>query len=99
MTTHTRPYIPAAHIRRLMTRTHCTIRDLAQRTGITMKRIREVRLAGWMCPHVALDWIEAITGRKIVDSMSENGYGIDIHDKYAVLAWCKRVIAEVLAGK
>jgi len=46
---------------RLMRRHRVTIRDLARRTGITQKRIREIRrsqLTG-LAVH---DWIEAITG-------------------------------------
>jgi hypothetical protein len=50
-------------VRRLM-RTHgTTIRDLSARTGITMKRIREIRECGTRSPHVTRDWVQAITGR------------------------------------
>lgn len=38
------------------------IRELSQRMGITMKRIREVRDAGLTDPLSIRDWIEAVTG-------------------------------------
>ncbi len=45
----------------LMRKHRVTIRDLKQRTGITMKRIRTVRETG-LGGHAAIDWHEAITG-------------------------------------
>lgn len=47
---------------RLMRQHKTTIRDLSQRTGITQKRIREVRVSGLTDPHTVRDWIEAVTG-------------------------------------
>ena len=38
------------------------IRDLAQRLGMTQRRIRECRRAGLGNPHAVRDWLEAITG-------------------------------------
>tara|TARA_R100000808_G_C2151951_1_gene161188 strand:- start:4315 stop:4713 length:399 start_codon:yes stop_codon:yes gene_type:complete len=47
---------------KLMRKHDCTIRDLAKRMSITIKRIREVRRDGLACPLSARDWLEAITG-------------------------------------
>ena len=49
-------------ISRLMRRYKVTIRDLSQRTGITMKRIRQIRDTGLENRHVIRDWLQAITG-------------------------------------
>ena len=46
----------------LMRRYRVTIRSLSKRTGITMKRIRNVREEGLADAHSIRDWIEAITG-------------------------------------
>ncbi len=51
-----------AEITSLMRRHKVTIRELKARTGITMKRIRQVRERGLGCRHAKRDWIEAITG-------------------------------------
>jgi hypothetical protein len=45
----------------LMRKHRVTIRDLKQRTGFTMKRIRERRESG-LGGHAASDWHEALTG-------------------------------------
>lgn len=58
-----RPTLAANDLRRLMRSHKCTIRELAQRTGISMTRIREVRSNGLVCPLAARDWIEAVTGQ------------------------------------
>jgi hypothetical protein len=46
---------------RLMRKHRVTIAELALRTGITQKRIRQVREAGISDPFVVRDWIQAIT--------------------------------------
>jgi hypothetical protein len=50
-------------VTRLMRKHNVTIRELAKRTGITMKRIREVRVSGLEDRLAIRDWIEAIVGR------------------------------------
>ena len=50
-------------IRSLMRRSHVTIRELAKRIGITMKRIRDVRATGLGDANAIRDWVEAITGK------------------------------------
>ena len=50
-------------IRHLMRTNHVTIRQLATKMDITIKRVRHVRQHGTSCPHAARDWIEAISGR------------------------------------
>ena len=56
---------PAArfHIRQIMRVHKVTIRELAARMDITIKRVRRVREHGLTEPHVIRDWVEAITGR------------------------------------
>jgi hypothetical protein len=49
-------------IAHLMRKHKVTIRELAERTGITMKRIREVRAVGLEDRLAIRDWIEAIVG-------------------------------------
>jgi hypothetical protein len=49
-------------ISRLMRKHKVTIRELAERTGITMKRIRQVRAIGLEDRLAIRDWIEAIVG-------------------------------------
>ena len=51
------------HIRRIMRVHKVTIRELAARMDITIKRVRHVRQHGLAENHVIRDWIEAITGR------------------------------------
>lgn len=53
------------NIRRLMRIHRMTIRALAVRMNITMKRVREVRLHGVTGECMSLDWYEAITGKGI----------------------------------
>lgn len=50
-------------VTRLMRKHNVTIRELAKRAGITMKRIREVRASGLEDRLAIRDWIEAIVGR------------------------------------
>ena len=50
-------------IQRLMRASRVTIRRLAARMDITMKRVRYVRKHGLLQAHVIRDWIEGITGR------------------------------------
>ena len=47
----------------LMRQYRVTIRALSQRTGITQKRIRQVRSTGLCKRNAIRDWIEAITGQ------------------------------------
>ncbi|MFN5906667.1 MAG: hypothetical protein ACK5A3_11495 [Planctomyces sp.] len=54
--------LTGAELCRWMRRFRTTIRDLAQRMGITQRRIRECRRAGLGNPHAVRDWLEAITG-------------------------------------
>ena len=52
-----------ADIRWLMRSHKVTIRVLAARMDITIKRVRQVRKHGITEPHVIRDWFEGITGR------------------------------------
>jgi hypothetical protein len=56
------PAITGEEIRRLMRRRSCALRELAARSGFTLKRIREVWAAGLESPGAARDWVQAITG-------------------------------------
>lgn len=53
--------LPGAMVCRLMRRHHVTIRALAQRFGLTMKRVREVRSVG-ANGFAANEWHYMITG-------------------------------------
>jgi len=55
-------YLNGSTLCRLMRRHHVTIRLLAQRLAISMKRVRCCRQCGIEDRHVARDWLEAITG-------------------------------------
>jgi hypothetical protein len=46
----------------LMRRHRCPIRTLAQRLGIPLRRVRQVRQDGLTCPHATRDWLEGILG-------------------------------------
>lgn len=48
---------------RLMRKHRVTIRELKARTGITLKRIRQVRESGLADANAVRDWVQAITGR------------------------------------
>lgn len=48
---------------RLMRRHNVTIRELSKRSGITQKRIREVRGSGLDHPGAVRDWVEHVTGK------------------------------------
>ena len=50
-------------VRRLMRRHHVTIRELARRMDLPMTRICFRRAHGIQDPHVARDWVHAITGQ------------------------------------
>lgn len=54
--------LPGEEVRRLMRRYGKTIRELSLETGITMKRIREVRDRGLADRNAIRDWIQAIVG-------------------------------------
>lgn len=54
--------ITGRQIVRLMRQNDVTIKQLSERTGITMKRIREVRFSGLSGCGAARDWVQAITG-------------------------------------
>lgn len=60
-----RPVAPLAghELVALMNRHKLTIGELARRTGITQKRIRQARVHGLRDPNAVRDWIEAIQGR------------------------------------
>ena len=49
--------VPGERIISLMRRYRVTIRALSQRTGLTMKRVREVRAAGLTDAHSIRDWV------------------------------------------
>lgn len=49
-------------LRSLMRQHKVTIRELAQRTQITMKRIRQARETGLASATGVRDWVQAITG-------------------------------------
>ena len=50
-------------IRQLMRKKNVTIRDLAARMDITIKRVRHVRKYALSEPNFIRDWLQAITGR------------------------------------
>ena len=54
--------LEGAEARRLIRVNEVTIRELARRMRITMKRIREVREIGLDDRYSIRDWLEAITG-------------------------------------
>ncbi len=56
-------YLTGQTLCRLMRRHQVTIRCLAQRLDLPMKRVRRRRQEGIADCHVARDWIEAITGQ------------------------------------
>lgn len=60
-------------IKRLMRRHRITIRDLAQRMNITMKRVRDVRKDGVEGRCMCLDWVEGITGTGIFQAKVSQG--------------------------
>lgn len=60
------------NICRLMRKHKMTIRGLASRMNITMKRVREVRQNGVAGHCMCLDWYEAITGTGIFLSKQVN---------------------------
>lgn len=61
-----RPFPPeklsGKDVYRMMRKHKVTIKSLSQRTGISMKRIREVREKGLTDSHAVRDWMEAISG-------------------------------------
>lgn len=56
---------------KLMNRHKITIRDLAKRMNITMKRVRQVRALGVEGQWYVLDWQEAITGTGLFQHRNE----------------------------
>ena len=55
--------LPGHELVTLMHRHNVTIAELAQRTGITQKRIRQAREHGLSNPNAVRDWVQAIRGR------------------------------------
>jgi hypothetical protein len=51
----------------LMREHRVTIRQLADRMGITMKRVREVRATGWVNYLAYCEFVEAVTGVCVFD--------------------------------
>lgn len=68
-----------------MMRAHgVTIRELARRTGFTMKRIREVRVCGLQCVSAAVDWKQAIIGEYTPELQAEFREWKDARDAAAL---------------
>lgn len=57
--------ISGDHIKRLMRNHKITIVELANRMGITQKRVRQVRHNGVNGECMCLDWYEGIFGKRI----------------------------------
>lgn len=55
-------HLPAASVRRWMRAYGVTIRELAARMDVTLRRIRQGRLEGLSGREVVRDWIKAISG-------------------------------------
>lgn len=55
--------LPGPEIKRLMRSNGVTIRELKDRTGITLKRIRQVREEGLRNRNLIRDWLQAILGQ------------------------------------
>ena len=55
--------LPGHELVALMQRHKVTIGELAKRTGITQKRIRQAREQGLSDPNAVRDWVQAIRGR------------------------------------
>ncbi len=55
--------ISGKHVRHLMRINQATIRSLAAKMDITIKRVRHVRQHGTSNSYITRDWIEAIHGR------------------------------------
>ena len=53
--------LSASNVKRLMRKHKVTIRALAARMNITLKRVRQVRAEGVKGECISLDWYEAIT--------------------------------------
>ncbi len=53
--------LTSAQVRYLMRTNKVTIRALAARMDITLKRVRHVREHGTESPAISQDWVEAIT--------------------------------------
>lgn len=71
------------HIKRLMRKHKVTIRDIALRMNITLKRVREVRTNGVTGQCMCLDWYEGITSTGIfvstkTTSSSNNSEGMTV---------------------
>lgn len=57
------PVITGRELCRMMRVNNVTMRELKQRMGISLTRIRRARDAGVFGVNVARDWVEAITGK------------------------------------
>lgn len=57
------PVITGRDLCSMMRKNRCTMRELSQRMGITLCRIRRAREIGIFGANTARDWVEAITGR------------------------------------
>lgn len=57
------PVISAKELCSMMRKNRVTMRELAGRMGITLRRIRRAREIGVFGANTARDWVEAITGR------------------------------------
>lgn len=82
------PSLPGRYIQRLMRRHHLTIRDLAKRMNITMKRVRTVRDEGIKGRCMCLDWYEAITQTGIFTTKGAqmaNTNTVEVFSGYIVL--------------
>jgi transcriptional regulator with XRE-family HTH domain len=56
-------FMEGKEVKRLMRKNRVTIRELSQRMGITMKRIRQIRNGvGLEGRELMRDWVEGITG-------------------------------------
>lgn len=65
-------YLSGKQVVSLMRRHRVTIDELASRTGIAKDRIRQVREKGLRCLFTVIDWLEAITGEKVIGFSVEN---------------------------
>lgn len=72
---------------RLMRAHGVTIRELARRTGFTMKRIREVRQRGLQCVSAAVDWKQAVIGEYTAELQAEFRAWLEARDAAALLKY------------
>lgn len=62
----------------------CTIRDFNGATGITLRRIREVRRVGLADALTAVDWLQSISGIRPV--------GVDFRSAGSCWFWVRSVL-------